>query len=78
MQAQRVKESNRNIGIYSAVVLIKHLFAGGMLALVGTAGFFGALREWAWRLAVPCALLAAFGVSIIVIAFRRARDERGH
>jgi hypothetical protein len=76
LQAQRVEESEQELGLYGTYMLAKRMLVGGTLLLLGGAALFGAIRGGAWRAAGWPALIFGLGAAVVTATLRRARRPK--
>jgi hypothetical protein len=77
IQARRADESARNeLGIYETKWIVKRLFVGGMLLVIGGFLCFGMLAGQHWKDAALWGAVAAFGLAVIVVSVHEFRQRR--
>jgi hypothetical protein len=76
LQAQRVEESQQQLGLYDAYAFGKRVIIGGLVLLVGGASLLGAIRSGEWQTAGWSALIVVVGVAVLVAAIDLVRHSK--
>ena len=76
LQAQRVEESRRQVGLYDVYALGKRVLIGGLLLLIGGASLLGSIRSGQWQTAGWSALVVVLGVVVLVAAINLVRHPK--